>query len=890
MSPNADRSRRFFRFPWRSPTRIREDVDDELRFHLDMRTAELVASGMSEVAARREATREFGDVEFTRRYCRRLDEGNERATRRGEWLTDARQDLAQSLRVLRRSPGFLAIALVTIALGVGANSAIFTVVRGVLLRPLPFTHPERLVSVYENNVSEHSARSQLAAADYVDYRRDQSTLTDIGVVGYTGLAYQGSSDPVALRGLRFSANVFSILGVRPMLGRTFAPDEDKPGKTAVVVLSYATWRGVFGGDSGVVGRTVQMSGTPTVIIGVMPPGFTFGGDEQFWAPFDMQWQLDDVNRSRKFHNMVGVARLRTGATLARAQSDLLTIAHRNERAFPASNTGHLVNVVALRSAFVGDTRPALLVLAAAALCVLLIACANLANLLFSRTLARQRELAVRVALGAGRGRLVRQLLTESLVLAVLGGMAGSAIGWAGTRALLSVAPDAVPPVSKVSVDPIVVAFALAVSLGSGVLFGLFPAWTGARTDAERTLRETSRAVAGRRADRLRRLLVAGQTALTLVLLVGAGLLVRSLDRLQHVALGFDPENVLVTELALTSNAYDTRPRIAQFYESLFERLRTAPQVRAVGATTTVPLRGSWTSGLHIEGEPVPNGPLPSIGYSAVNDDYFRALSIPLRRGRGFIPQDAPGISPRAVVLNDEAVRRFWAGRDPIGARLQLGPDPKGPPYVVVGIVGDVRQDGFDAQPRPIAYTSYRQEGQSYMILLTKTTGDPLRLLATFRAAVREIDRTLPITGVTTMEQVAGNSLARRRFSMLLLSIFAAVSLVLAVVGTYGVMAYTVSARTPELGVRIALGATTSNVLGLVVRQSMTTSALGIGIGVIAAVLLAKAIRGLLYGVEPTDVTTFIAVIMLLLGASILAAFVPARRATHIDPIEALRRD
>ena len=885
MSP-----KRSFRFPWRSAKRIRADVDDELSFHIDMRTAELVARGMSAVDARREATREFGDVEFTREYCRRLDEGGERATRRGEWLTDLRQDLTQAIRVLRRSPAFLAVALVTIALGVGANSAIFTVVRGVLLRPLPFAQPERLVAVYENNQPDHSPRSQLAAADYVDYRRQQSTLTDIGIIGYANLDYQGATDPVALRGLRFSANVFSILGVPPMLGRTFAADEDQPGKTNVVVLSYPTWRGIFGGDSSVVGRSFVMSGTPITIVGVMPRGFTFGGDEQFWMPFNIQRQLADVNRSRKFHNMVGIARLRAGVTRARAESDLLTVARANEQAFPVSNTGHLVTVVPLHSALVADARAALLVLAGAAACVLLIACANLANLVFSRTLGRQRELAVRAALGAGRGRLVRQLLTESLVLALIGGMVGSAIGWAATRSLLAVAPDALPHVSNLAVDPMVVAFALTVSLGGGLLFGLVPAWTGSRAEPDRTLRDTSRAVTGRRADRWRRVLVAGQTALTVVLLVCAGLLVRSLAQLQHVELGFEPDHVLLVNLAPSSKAYDTREKIAQFYETLLERIRVTPGVRLVGAASSVPLHGTSSAGLYIEGAPMPNGPLPSIGYTAVSDDYFRTLGIPLLSGRAFTSQDAAGTQPRTVVLNAEAVRRFWGGRDPVGSRVRLGPDPQDPYYLVVGVIGNVRQDGFDAAPRPIAYTSYRQEGESYLSLVIKTNGDPMHALPAVRSAVRELDRSLPLTRVTTMDEVAGNSLSRRRFSMLLLATFGVVSLVLALVGTYGVMAYTVSARTPELGVRIALGATTRNVLGLVVGQSMLTSTLGVAAGVAAAAALTRTIRGMLYGIAPTDVTTFVAVTITLLSACLVAAYLPARRATRIDPVEALRRD
>ena len=889
MSTPHDSPRRAFRFPWRSTSRIRADIDDELHFHLDMRAEELMAGGMSEADARREATREFGDVDFTRRYCRTLDERGERATRRGDWLADAAHDLAQAVRVLRRSPGFLLIALVTIALGVGANSAIFSVIRGVLLRPLPFAQPHRLVAVYEDNRPDHSPRSQLAAADYVDYRRDQSTLTDLGVVSYASLSYQGDGDPIALNGLRFSPNVFSIVGVRPLLGRTFLPDEDQAGHNGVVVLSYATWQSVFGGDTTVVGRTVRMSGAPMRIVGVMPPRFTFGGQEQFWTPFVIQQQLADVNRSRKFHNMVGVARLRPGTSVEQAETDLMTIAHRNEVAHPESNRGHLVTVVPLHDALVGDVRVPLLVLAGAAVCVLLIACANLANLVFTRTLGRQRELAVRAALGAGRSRLVRQLLTESLIVAVLGGMTGSVAGWVGTRALLSVAPDALPPVGDIRVDPFVILFALLLSIGGGVVFGLIPAWMGAAADLEQTLRETGRSLAGRRSDRMRNLLVAAQTALTVILLTGAGLLVRSLDRVQRVELGFDPQNVLLAEIGLTGKSYDD-VGAARFFETLFERLRGAPGVRAVGAGTGVPLRGSWSAGLHIDGEPVPNGPLPTIGYTEVSDDYFRALSIPLKRGRSFDAREVRGSGSRSVILNEEAVHRFWADRDPLGARIQLGPDPDGAWYVVVGVVGTVRQDGFDAQPRPIAYTSYRQEGEDRLVLAIRTADDPLRAVPALRGAVRELDRSIGITGVTTMDSVAGDSLARRRFAMLLLSIFAVVSLVLAVVGTYGVTAYTVSARTPELGVRIALGATTRDVLSLVVGHSAAVSALGIAIGLLGALLSSRAIRGMLYGTSPTDAATFVVVAAILLASSLMAALVPARRATLVDPVEVLRRD
>ena len=885
MSP-----RKRFSFPWRSRERIRTDVDDELRFHLDMRVAELVALGASESDARREAHREFGDLEFTRRYCRDLDASGERADRRSEWLSELRLDVAHALRMLRRSPGFATVALLTIALGVGANTAIFSVVRGVLLRTLPYERPDRIVAIYENNVPDHYERSQLSAADYVDYRRDQRTLVDIGATGYSQLIYQGDGDPQLLHGMRLSANVFSILGTRPALGRTFAPDEDTPAKKNVLVIAHATWRGLFGGDSAIVGRSISVNGAPFTIIGVMPPGFTLGADEQYWIPFDLSNQLADVNRARKLHNFNGIARLRDGVSLERARADLLTIARRNESLYPEANKGHLVTIMPFHTALVGDVRPALLILSGAAACVLLIACANLANVVFSRTITRRREVAIRAALGAGRSRLVRQLLTESALLALTGGLIGTVVGWLGTRVLLSVAPDALPQVGTIGMDGIVLTFSLALSLLSALLFGLMPAWTESRLDFQHNLRDGARTTAGRRAERLRRGLVVVQTALAVMLLVGAGLLVRSLAHLQRVDLGIDGENVLLADLVINSRKYDTRAKSSLFFETLFERMRQAPGVRVVGATSSVPLDGSSTAGIHVEGEPMPNGPLPSISYLTTNDDYFKTFGIRLLRGRSLGPQEAPDLVPRGVVLNEEAVRRFFPSRDPLGARLQLGPDPGGPWYVVVGVVANNRQHGFAAGYAPIAYTSYRQEGQRYLTLAIKTAGDPMAVVPFLRAAVRELDRAQPLHEIQTFDEVAGHSLSRGKFSMLLLSVFAGVSLVLALVGVYGVLAYAVSSRTRELGVRMALGANARDVLGLVLRQGFLAATAGVVIGLLAALGAARALRGLLYGVTASDLTTYATVAVALIAASLAASYLPARRATRVDPVEALRSD
>jgi predicted permease len=883
--------RRVFRFPWRSREAIASDLETELRFHLDMRTAELVAQGIPKTEARMEAEREFGDMERTRRYCQAVDEGGERGERRSRYLDEVRQHLVFAWRALRRSPGFAVVALLTLALGIGANTAIFSVVNGVFLRPLPYADPDRLVAVYEHNVPEHMERSEMSPADVVDYRSQQTALAGLAAYGYGEYTYHPpAGDAVLLEARRVSANMFNVLGARPALGRTFAPDEDTPAKKHVVVLSDGVWRRLFGADAAVVGRAITLDDQPFTVIGVMPPGFTLGFGEGIWTPLDLTNVLEDVNRSRKFHFLFSVGRLKPGVTLESARANLLTIARRLEAEYPDANSGHLVTVLPLHAAMAGQLRPTLLVLMAAAVVVLLIACSNMANVMLSRAIGRRRELAIRVALGAGRARVVRQLLSESILVAVLGGTVGVLAAYWGTGALLALNPAALPPFAHVGVDGRVLFYTIVLSLGSGVVFGLVPAVTESAPETHSTLKESDRGTAGGgRSSQMRRVLIVTQTALAVVLLVGAGLLIRSLGEIQHVSMGFDPEHVLTAQVSLGGKRYDSLVAINQFYDRVIGQVARTRGIERVGVVGGLPLRGSSTASLAIEGRAAPPGRLPEVGYVVVAGDYFQALRVPLVRGRFLERTDQPK-APPVTLINDAMARRYWGSDDPVGKRIRIGPDPAAPWITVVGVVGDVRQMGLTMDPRPTVFIPNQQDGWPTLTFVIRTTGAPEQAVPVLRAAVRDADPGRPITAVRTMVDVIGQSLAQRRFSMLLLVIFAGVALVLAAIGVYGALAYSVAARTRELGVRMALGASARDVLALVVRQGLGWSILGVALGVVGARIAGRLIEGLLYGVRPTDVETSGAVAVIVAVVALVACVVPARRATRVDPVEALRAE
>jgi putative ABC transport system permease protein len=883
--------RRIFRLPWRTQVQIRRDLDEELEFHLDMRAAELSASlGLSPEDARREAVREFGDVGYTRRYCIDLDTGGERMTRRTEWLDDLRLDLRHAGRALRANRSFTAVALVTLALGIGATTAMYSVVERTLLARLPYADAERLLRIYGRNAVH--PRGQIAAGDFLDFRATQRAFTGLAAFRWGGFTYSGSTEPRTLRGMRVSANMFDVLGARPLLGRTFAAGEDQPQSAPVVLLSHRTWRTVFGADPGIVGRTIVLSDQPRTVVGVMPPTFFIeDSDVDVWVPMELSTVLADANRVRKFRFLGMIGRLRPGVRAEQGEADLAAIAARLEREHPESNTGVSVVAIPIRESIFGQVRAPLLVLTGAAALVLLIACANVGSLLLARTVARRHELGIRAALGAGRGRIVRQLLTEMTVLAGIGGALGVVVAHWTARGFVAATGLVLPPAQRVSAfDPTVLAVALTTALATVLLFGVAPALAGSRLDLRDMLGDAGRGLTQARSRvRIRAALVASQAALAVVLLIGAGLLIRSLYHLQRVDLGFDPTHLLTFRVDLRGAKYQTREQGNQLFEALHERLRSIPGVVAASSTGAMLLRGSSSAGLAIKGRPVPEGRLPEIGYASVARGYFETMRIPLRAGRVFDRRDGP-TSPDVVVISESVARQHWPGGDAVGAFVRLGPDPSEPWAEVIGVVGDVRQNGAAVDARPTAYTFALQDYWSGRDLLVRVRGDPSVVAAAARDAVRQLDPHLPVSRMQAMTEVADEILANRRAPMMLMSAFAALAVLLAAVGVYGVMSHLVTARTREFGVRMALGAPRGAVLRLVVGQGLATTGVGLAVGLAVAAATTRLLSGLLFGVRPLDPLTFSAVPAVLLIVGVVACWLPARRATRVDPMAALRTD
>jgi putative ABC transport system permease protein len=887
MSP---RVRKFLRLPRRSSSRRRADLDDELRFYFDMRARELMEQGVPEPDARREAVREFGDLDYTKRYCLAEDAMSTREEHRTDLVAELRQDILHSWRSLRRAPGFALVALATLALGIGANTAIFSVVNALLLRDLPFRDADRVVRLWGAHSAKPTEHGQISPADFIDFRTRQRSFSGLGAFGYGGGTYIGPNDPVPLSGLRVDANVFTVLGVRPLLGRTFAIGEDSAGVAPTILLGYAAWRRVFGADSAIVGKTINLSGRSRTVIGVLPPGFFFPtvSEAEIYTPLDLTPQLRDANRARKFHFLGAVGRLRPNVTVAAASADLVTIARQLEREHPEANSGITVNMLGAREAVVGDTRPALLVLLGASALVLLIACANVAGMLLSRAVSRRQELAVRVALGAGRSRLVRQMMTESIVLALCGGVAGVALAVVGARALVASAGSMLPGTGNIGVDRTVLTVAFFVTVVCGLLFGLIPALSASR-GIHLALKDAGRGSSGGVArHRLRTALVTGQLALAVVLLVGAGLLVRSLTRLQSIDLGYSLDSALTFEIGLSGQRYATPDAEDAFFAQLYGRIGALPGVVAVGGFGNLPLRGGSSASLAIEGRPVPEGKLPEVGYQPISDGLFRAMQIPLKRGRMFGPEDREQ-SPGVAIVSEGAAQQHWPNADPIGARIRLGPNPNDPWSTVVGIAGDVRM-GTAGDPRPTVYVSSRQDHWGGAAIVVRTVGDPMALLPAVRREVKALDPALPVVEPRTLRDVQATGLSDHRLPMQLMAAFALLALTLAAVGVYGVMAYSVAARTREIGVRVALGAQPSNVFSMIVRQGLGSAVAGLAIGLAGATALGGVLTKLLYGVTPTDAPTFVGVAAVLLVVSLAACLVPAWRAVRVDPLDALRSE
>ena len=809
------------------------------------------------------------------------------------------QDLRYSFRRLAKSPTFTGIVVLTLALGIGANTAIFSAVNAVLLRPLPYRDSHQLATI-EHLYPSLDLEAPVSVPGFLDYKRKSRSFTSMAVQTGWQANLTGIDEPVRLQGQRVTGEFFTTLQVPALLGRTLQPGEDSAGHDRVAVLSYDAWRRIFGGASDIVGRSIALNGESYQVVGVMPGGFRdfFNRNAEVWAPLVFQpEQINDNNRTTEFLNLT--ARMRPGVPLEQAAGELRTVAEQLKRDYPDNYPEDWTLIVTpLSIQATGNVRPALLVLLGAVGFVLLIACANVANLLLARAATRSKEIAVRTALGATRERLLQQLLTESILVSLAGGAVGLLLAYAGVRALVAADIRNIPRADEIGIDGTVMLFTLGVSILAGVLFGLAPAVHTATPDLHGALKEGGRGTtADRGSHALRRSLVVTEVALALTLLTGAGLLLKSFARLQQVDPGFDPANLLTFNVALPQIRYPSDTAQTAFFDQVIPAIARIPGVVAAGGTSVLPFGGSWSTGsFEIEGyQPPENQPGPWGDIRVVSPSFFETLRIPLLRGRYLTDEDRANTRDVAVI-DQEFVRRYWPNENPIGKRFTFGPpdgvtDTTQNEWIeVVGVVGHTAHEGLDAEPRIQLYLSYRQTAIGSMQVAVRTQGNPDRYVNLARDAVRSVDPDQPISNAAQMEELLSRSVGQRRLSMMLLSLFSGIALVLASIGIYGVMSYSVTQRSRELGVRIALGADRTDVLRLVLKQGMGLALLGIGIGLAAALALTRLIESQLYGVTATDPATFALVAGVLAATALLANLIPAIRATRLDPAVVLREE
>ena len=795
------------------------------------------------------------------------------------------QDLTFALRMLRKAPGFTAAAVLATALGIGANTAIFTVVKQVLLQPLPFHDPSRIVDV---NEYARGATASVSPPNFMDWRAQNRSLTAIGAYTSEVLTLSGAAEPTRISAGYVDDQVFDVLGVQPAAGRAFSAQDVIPGGRKVVILGHDLWQRAFGGDRAVISRLVTIEGEPYEVVGIMPPAFDFPDGSGVWVPLRFN-ERDLRENQRGAHYVSAVGRLRPGVTAAQASEDLNAIEQRIAAQFPDKVGGYSVAAVPLLDSLVEGVQRPLLVLFGAVAFVLLIACVNVSNLLLARATTRTGEIAVRAALGAGRGRLVRQLLAESVVLSLAGGAAGLLLASWGVRALMSMAPADLPRAATVEIDTTVLAFSVVLSIAAGVLFGTVPALIASKPNLAIFLRDVRRDggfTGGRR--RVRELLVSAQVALALVLLAGAGLAIRSFQRLTHVDPGFRSENVVTARISLPGATYPTDESQVRFFADYTEIVRRLPGVVQAGAVSLAPVTragfgGTFTVAGRPEGSDEGRAQIRSL-----TPGYMETLSIPLRAGRFFDARDTRE-GPRVAIISESAARQYWPGENPIGRQLRLHVnEPSRQPREIVGVVGDVRTRGMELAPVPVIYVPHSQYGPESMVLTVRTAGTPMTVLPALKTSLRTLAPGVALGQARTMDDLVAASVAQPRFRTLLLAIFAAVSLLLASVGLYGVVAFSVNQRRTELGLRIALGAEPREVMRLVLRQGMLPVAVGIVAGLGGAVLLARVMKSLLFGVEPGDPATFGGVALILTVVALAACYLPARRATVVDPATTLR--
>jgi putative ABC transport system permease protein len=855
---------------------VEAELDEELRYHLERQIEVNTAAGMSVEEARYAALRAMHGLDQRKEECRDM--------RRVRLIEDLWRDFRFSLRSLLKRPGFTAIALLALALGIGANTAIFSLVNAVILQPLPYRDPDRLISVY--GTRNRSTQGSVGPTDFLDYRSQNKTFEQFAASGSMMLPMNltGSGEPERLNASIITGNYFDTFGVRPALGRGFSLENEKTGQDHVTVLSHAFWQTRFGGDPNIVNKTINLDGKAYEVLGVMPAEVVLPQPAQLWVPINFDADPEMKMRNARF--LRGIGRLKEGVTLDQAQTDTDLIAAQLEQQYPDSNTGWSLRLIPLREILVGGSRTMLFILFGAVGFVLLIACANVANLLLVRAAARQKEIAMRTALGASRLRIIRQMITESLLLAIFGGALGALLAVAGVKLLVSLGEDNIPRTANVKIDATVLAFTLLISLATGLLFGLAPAIRTMKENLVDALKDGIRG--GSEAtvkNRTRSLLVVFESAIAVMLLIAAGLLIRSLVALQNVDPGFDPNNVLTLRVDLPRQKYNTPEKASNFFEQLETRVAGLPGVEAVGLITDLPLSGEARDmPYRVEGRPATSD-IAFVDFRRVNKNYFSAMRIPLRRGRNFTEQEVRQ-SDKAIVVSQAFVDSVFPNEEALGKRLIIWSGIRNEPYEIIGIVGDTRYQSLQGEPSATMYVPTRE--LLFVNLVIRTQGDPLSLVGGVRKEVNALDPDQPIAAIRPMTEWVAMSAAGARYRTTLLGLFALLAMILAATGIYGVMSYSVAQRTQEIGVRMALGARPLDVLKLVVRQGMMLALIGVIVGLAGALALTRVMSSLLFGVTERDPITFVAVAALLIVVAFISCFVPAHRATKVDPLVALR--
>jgi putative ABC transport system permease protein len=867
------------------------DLDDELRFHLAKEVEQNIARGMSPEEARRHAQIDFGGLQQTRENVRRVG-----------WMhffEVLRQDLRYAWRTLHKSPGFTSVAVITLALGIGANTAIFTVVNSVLLRPLPYPDSNRILLLGESR--KGMRQISIAYLNFVDWQAQNHVFERMGAVQPQSFVLTGGDQPELLPGRCVSEGFFATLAVKPIVGRTFLPADDQPSAKPVAIISYGLWQRRFGGSDQIVGNEITLDQKSYTVVGILPQGFDYRGMvNDVFVPIGLKGATEELTNRGGHPGIYAVARLKSGITLRQANAEMAAISGRLAQQYPSTNAGGGVSMVSLQDFIVGDTRPRLLLLFAAVGLVLLIACANIANLLLGRASARAREMAIRTALGAGRRRIVRQMLTESVLLALLGGALGAASATVGVHLLVQAAPEGLPRLQEIRVDGLVLGFTFVISLVTGVLFGAVPAFHALSFHG--SLNDGAKFSAGAARQRVRNILVVSELALSLLLLIGAGLVIRSFGKLMNVEPGLNPKNLLTARIHLPATRYRSPEQVDGFFKELLRRLQTSPGIEAAAANTPLPFSfNEWDTPFLLEGSPAPSqDSLASVYFHFISPEYLGAMQIPLLRGRNTTYFDNDN-APAVVLVNQSFAARYLPAQHPVGKRVRFGgyeeltgTDFKKSPWVtIVGVIGDVKQYGLDEGRDPEVFVPYTQHrggevNMSNRSLVLRAAGDPVAALAELRRVVHEMDKDQPIADVATMEELISSSLGPRRTPMYLLMVFAGLAVTLAAIGIYGVLSYWVTQRRREIGIRMALGASRRDVVRLVARQGARLMILGMVLGLVLALALARLLASQLFNVSAYDPFTFFAVSGILGAVAALSCLLPAHRAARVDPLVALR--